>query len=156
MWTGTASEPDAVARLADVAGTGPIPTQAQADAWVREHTDGLIEEFPVAVDPGLAILLASALSVRSDWDDPFEPADAFTGEFAAATVLGTPPTGHRIEVVDTVAAGLVGVHAATAPGLTVWSVIAAPGIGPESTHRAGAEVVRLAGGLSGSARRIPR
>ena len=40
--------------------TGPVPTQAQADAWARDHTDGLITRFPVAVS-GMAAVLAKPL-----------------------------------------------------------------------------------------------
>src|SRR5262245_4253169 len=56
-------------RLPSAVTTGPVPSQAQADAWARAHTDGLIERFPVAVS-GMTALLASALATRISWLRP--------------------------------------------------------------------------------------
>ena len=46
------------------------------DAWAREHTDGLIETFPLKVRPDVVFALASALATRISWAEPFEVADA--------------------------------------------------------------------------------
>ena len=55
--------------------TGPVPTQAQADAWAREHTLGQIETFPLDLTR-MVIVLASALATKVTWVTPFELADA--------------------------------------------------------------------------------
>lgn len=45
--------------------------KAMLDGWVREHTDGLIEQMPLTVTPDLVLALASALSLRTTWTRPF-------------------------------------------------------------------------------------
>jgi serine protease inhibitor len=42
------------------------------DAWAAEHTDNLIREMPVEVTPDLMLVLASALSLRTTWVNPFK------------------------------------------------------------------------------------
>ncbi|WP_328320291.1 serpin family protein [Kribbella sp. NBC_00382] len=46
--------------------------KAKLDAWAAEHTDGLIREMPLDVTPDLAVVLASALSLRTTWVRPFK------------------------------------------------------------------------------------
>ncbi|QNE21100.1 serpin family protein [Kribbella qitaiheensis] len=46
--------------------------KAKLDAWAAEHTDGLIREMPIEVTPDLAVVLASALSLRTTWTKPFK------------------------------------------------------------------------------------
>ncbi|MFG3708200.1 hypothetical protein ACGF7U_26180 [Micromonospora sp. NPDC047670] len=131
-WRATLPEPSA---------TGPVPDQAGLDAWAREHTLGLIEAFPLKVDPEVLLVLASALATRISWTDPFDvaPADALGPGSAWAgrlsRVLRTPKRGHRCWVAGTPRLGDVIVHAAPArpartgdgeAGLLVVSVAAAP------------------------------
>ncbi|WP_238007765.1 serpin family protein [Dactylosporangium sp. AC04546] len=44
---------------------------ALLDGWVSAHTDGLISAMPVAVGPETGLVLASALSVVTEWRLPF-------------------------------------------------------------------------------------
>jgi serine protease inhibitor len=46
--------------------------KAKLDAWANEHTDGLIRKMPLEVTPDLAVVLASALSLRTTWVRPFK------------------------------------------------------------------------------------
>lgn len=46
--------------------------KARLDAWANEHTDGLIKKMPLEVTPDLAVVLASALSLRTTWVRPFK------------------------------------------------------------------------------------
>ncbi|MEV6417551.1 serpin family protein [Kribbella sp. NPDC051718] len=46
--------------------------KAKLDAWAAEHTDGLIREMPLDVTPDLAVVLASALSLRTTWVRAFK------------------------------------------------------------------------------------
>lgn len=46
--------------------------KAKLDAWAAEHTDNLIREMPLDVTPDLAVVLASALSLRTTWSRPFK------------------------------------------------------------------------------------
>ncbi len=140
--------------------TGPLPDQATADAWAREHSLGLIDRFPLDLSPDLVLLLASALATRVSWLDPFEVADAgalgpgsaWSGRLRR--VLRTPPHGHRAWIAATGAAGDVAVHAAPArpveeggPGLLVVSVAAAPDVAPGDVLAAAHEqALRAVGG----------
>lgn len=49
--------------------------KAMLDGWVREHTDGLIDQMPLTVTPDLVLALASALSLRTTWTRPFAQDD---------------------------------------------------------------------------------
>jgi serine protease inhibitor len=46
--------------------------KAKLDAWAAEHTDDLIREMPIEVTPDLAVVLASALSLKTTWTRPFK------------------------------------------------------------------------------------
>ncbi|HEU4946549.1 MAG TPA: serpin family protein [Kribbella sp.] len=46
--------------------------KAKLDAWAAEHTDGMIRQMPLEVTPELAVVLASALSLRTTWAQPFK------------------------------------------------------------------------------------
>jgi len=116
--------------------TGPLTSQAELDEWARRGTLGLIERFPVTLDPSLYLLAATVLATRVSWERPFDlaPASALgrSSPWAGtlSRVLRTPDgPGHQQFVAATPAAGDVAVHAARARGgLAVVSVAAAPGI----------------------------
>jgi hypothetical protein len=115
--------------------TGPVPAQAAADAWARDHTFGLIERFPARISPLTYLVLATALATRVSWQQPFELAPA--AELGAGSpwaglgqVLRTPRrpdgAGHRQFIAATPDAGDVIVQLAQArDGLLVASVAAA-------------------------------
>ncbi|WP_431975763.1 hypothetical protein [Micromonospora haikouensis] len=146
------------ATLPRATGTGPLPDQAGLDAWAREHSLGLIERFPLALDPRVVLALASAVATRISWATPFDlaPAGALGPDSPWAgrltRVLRTPAHGHRAWIAATPEAGDVAVHVAAArpagdgtggheadggagtdtagAGLSVVSVAAAPGVAP--------------------------
>jgi hypothetical protein len=115
---------------------GPLTTQAALDDWARRHTFGLIERFPIDLDPSIYLVIATALATRVSWERPFDlaPASALGPSSPWATelsrVLQTPhDTGHEQFVAATQAVGDVAVHAAWArDGLLVASVAADPGV----------------------------
>lgn len=43
----------------------------QLDGWVQQHTGGLIEKMPAAVDDETLLVLAAAMSLRTRWLRPF-------------------------------------------------------------------------------------
>jgi serine protease inhibitor len=45
--------------------------QAMLDAWAQDRTDGMIKRMPVRIDTSTLLLLASALTVRTTWRQPF-------------------------------------------------------------------------------------
>ena len=115
---------------------GPVPDQAGADAWARDHTFGLIERFPARISPLTYLVLATALATRVSWQQPFglAPAAELGAQSAwsrrLSQVLATPagpgPGGHRALIAVTPDAGDVIVHLAAArDGLLVASVAAA-------------------------------
>ena len=55
---------------------GDIPTQETIHAWTKERTLGLIDRFPIQMDPDHVCLLATALATKVSWDVPFEVVDS--------------------------------------------------------------------------------
>jgi hypothetical protein len=142
-WTRDQREPPAAVRgwqagLPPAVASGPVPDQAGADAWARDHTFGLIERFPARISPRTGLVLATALASRVSWEQPFDLAPA--AELGAQSpwsrlgqVLATPArpgrSGHRALLAVTPEAGDVLVHLAQAQGgLLVASVAAAAGV----------------------------
>jgi len=132
--------------------TGPLPDQAALDAWAREHTFGLIEKFPLQLDPDTVLILASALATRVSWDEPFDlvPAERLGASPWAKRLtqaLHTPRRGgHDQHIVHTQRSGDVAVHTARArDGLLVTSVIAAPGCPAEQVITTAYEIVANGG-----------
>jgi hypothetical protein len=143
-------------RLPPQVATGDLPDQAGLDAWVREHTLGLIDKAPVTWGPDLFFVLASALATRVSWQVPFTLVPA--AELGAASpwsdrlgqVLRAPAHGHRAFIAATPDAGDAGiagnvgdvaVHVAPAQhGLRVYSVAAAPEAGSGSVLAAAHQI----------------
>ena len=130
--------------------TGDIPSQEAIDAWANERTQGLIDRFPIQMDPDLVCLLATALATKVSWDIPFElvdAADLAPSPWAASLscVLQSPDRDprHRQYISETDRAGTVGVHLAGARGgLLVGSVIAAdPEVAPADVLAAAHSIV---------------
>jgi len=130
--------------------TGDIPTQEAIDAWANERTLGLVDRFPIQMDPDLVCLLATALATKVSWDVPFELVDAAAlapSAWAASLgrVLRSPRRDprHRQYVTESDRAGTVGVHLAGARGgLLVGSVIAAdPEVPPAAVQAAAHSIV---------------
>ncbi|MGK8490879.1 serpin family protein [Nocardia asiatica] len=61
--------------------------QSELDRWAARHTDGLIERFPLTVDPGTLLVLATALVAKTRWEAPFE--------VGTLTCENGPWQGHR-------------------------------------------------------------
>jgi hypothetical protein len=117
---------------------GPVPSQADADAWAREHTFGLIDKFPLSLG-GAYLVLASALATKVSWQVPFELAPAtslgadssWSGRLKQVLRVPKPtpgrPRGHAQYIAVTEEAGDVAVHVGSArDGLLVFSVAADP------------------------------
>jgi hypothetical protein len=109
-----------------------LPDQAGLDRWAAEHTRGLIERFPLEIDPATLLVFATALVLQPCW----------------TTELGVDDDGLLVldgglqTLVDTQAAGCVAVAKPfSEDGVDVISVIAAPEISPPDVWRAVDEVV---------------
>lgn len=117
--------------LPPCATTGPMPTQAEADAWARERTRAQIEAMPVAIDADSRLLLATAVATEVQWERAFDlvPAAELGGPWATRVnrVMRRHRGGSVHVVAHTEAAGFVGVSCESGRGgLDVVSVIAAP------------------------------
>jgi len=59
-------------------------TVAAINAWVDEHTDGLIDEIVDSLDPSLVMLLVNAIYFDGAWTTQFDPADTRVRPFTRA------------------------------------------------------------------------
>jgi hypothetical protein len=138
---------------------GDLPGQAGLDRWVREHTFGLIDRFPIHAD-GMYLVLASALATKVSWVVPFDLAPGASlgsaSPWAARLrqVLRTPRHGgHTQYIAVTPDAGDVVVHVARAAGgLLVVSVAAAPEV-PAGTVLAVAHRIGIQQATGGTVQR---
>lgn len=114
---------------------GPIPTQAQADAWAARHTEGIIDQFPLTVRPTTLLVLATAVATKVSWPRPYGvrtadrlvrgPAAGF--QRVARWLYDGDSVGTTV-LVDT-GDGPVAAHLArSADGLIVASVIGDPAV----------------------------
>jgi Serpin (serine protease inhibitor) len=123
-------------RLAMHADSGPIPTQSEADAWAREHTIGLIERFPLNLDPNVVLLLATAIAAKVSWSVPFVLADAESEllpadpGFAGIPLLRDSGASVWSGFARTDAGLLAGYVAPSTDGLYVMSAIGESGADP--------------------------
>jgi hypothetical protein len=51
---------------------GTLTDQAALDQWASAETDGLIDKFPLELMPDTLLILASALTARVKWREPFD------------------------------------------------------------------------------------
>ncbi|MDT5114688.1 MAG: hypothetical protein QOE30_427, partial [Mycobacterium sp.] len=130
--------------LPDVVERGPMPNQAQANAWAQTRTNGLIAEFPLQIDELTRLMLASALAADITWAVPLSTTDHLGGEFGSVIARAlTLDFGIQL-VAETDAAGLVGVAAPRASSaLDVLSVIAAPDVTPAHVDTAAHQVAAM-------------
>ena len=132
--------------------SGLMPSQAQADAWVDEHTGGLIRRFPLGIDALTRIVLASAVATRVSWERPFEVVPAAEHLSAESPwrervqqLLWDPQPFQRAMLTTTQAAGVVAVHCAVArEDLTVVSVSAEHDVEGAAVLEAALEVAACA------------
>jgi hypothetical protein len=133
---------------AQVTQASRIPAQPELDAWARHHTFGLIDRFPITVDPAVYLILANALATKVSWQCPFDlTAGRTLGQESPwaqrlARVLRVPRhDGHSALIATTARAGDVAIHVAAARGgLIVASVAAAPQVAPADVMAAAHEL----------------
>jgi hypothetical protein len=130
--------------------TGDLPSQSELDVWAADHTQGLIEHFPLELSPTTVCVLASALATRVSWEVPFDVVDAaelgpsrWSGRVRSVLRAPRGDPRHRQFLTETERAGTVCVHlAAACGGLLVGSVIAASeGVPPGDVLAAAEEIV---------------
>ena len=139
---------------------GDLPTQAEADAWVREHSLGLIKGHPT--DMGLVeSIITSVLATKVTWTAPFslvESSELGPDSSWPPTVRKVlrSPTSHDVALFDTTSAGTVAAHSVVArDGLRVTSVIGGPEVAREAVLMAAHETLRSISSGSPAAARLP-
>jgi hypothetical protein len=143
---------DYAARLPATVECADMPDQAGADAWASDRTMGMIERFPLQIDDRTAIVLASALATDVSWAEPFEVVSASDAGGAPDGLLASVEhvlqsvEKHEQRLVETAAAGVVGVHVGRAvTGLSVVSVVAGADVDAAAVHAGAAEVASYVG-----------
>ncbi|MEV6323437.1 serpin family protein [Nocardia sp. NPDC051787] len=81
--------------------------QAELDSWAAEHTEGLIERFPLSVDPDTLMVLATALVAKTRWRVPFD--------VGMLTPEDGPWQGHRGPGLSRTSSGLTNAAILDAP-----------------------------------------
>lgn len=124
--------------------TGPVPTRAQADAWARDHTDGMIDRFPVDLSEMTAVL-ASVLATRIAWLRPYDVTGAGELRSPWSDRVGEALTlsGADGYLTDVAGLGTVAVHTAVGGDcLQVISVIAGEDAPSEAVLAAAHDIAR--------------
>lgn len=125
--------------------TGPVPTQAQADAWAAHHTDGMIDRFPVDVSEMTAVL-ASALATRIAWLRPYDVTGAAELRSPWSTQVAEALSGADGYFTDVAGLGTVAVHTAVGGDcLQVTSVIARESAPADSVLAAAHDISQATG-----------
>ncbi len=89
-----------VQALGDGVATGGAPTQAEADAWVTEGTDGLLAECPITIDADTLLLLLGIVTAQGTWQRRFDPAGIpWRGEHREALRRVDPDTS-AVDLLD--------------------------------------------------------
>ncbi|WP_406835592.1 serpin family protein [Streptomyces sp. AHU1] len=137
LWTrGTLPvEPAWLDRLpADVHGqlTGdPVSDQSHLDAWAAKCTQGQVDTMPVTVSDETLLVLASALTLRTDWIRPFaqDGLRAETGPWRDRDLAGLSRTTrllNRVGVVETAAGPLTELQIIGTHGIDVHLYLGTP------------------------------
>jgi hypothetical protein len=155
LWVGEADVTPAFSQwrtaLPSQVESGRIPFQEAADAWVEDHTLGLIKHLPYEISPLTRLILASVVATKVSWVVPFDVVPA-RGQFRASSpwidrvddvLLGTGDHGLAM-LASTEAAGTVAVHFALATEeLVVISVAADPDVERHQVFEAAYDIARL-------------
>ncbi|MBY8876168.1 serpin family protein [Actinacidiphila acidipaludis] len=137
LWTGGTLpiEPAWLDRLpADVHGRlsgDAAGDQALLDAWAATCTDGQLDSMPVSVDGETLLVLASALTLRTDWIRPFTPVgmEAESGPWCGKELAGLFRSTRildRVGVADTAAGPLTELQVLGAHGIDVHLYLGTP------------------------------
>ncbi|NYF59146.1 serpin family protein [Micromonospora purpureochromogenes] len=106
--------------------------QPVLDRWASTHTDGQIPKMPITVTPDTALVLASALSVLTDWAAPFQEGwcEPRQGPWQGRRLIGLHRYGRdprALRVADTPAGPVSLLTVAGAADVDVVLALGAPG-----------------------------
>ena len=131
----------------------PAVDQGVLDAWARDQTHGMIERAPVSVSPQTVLMLASAVSVQTEWVARFVKRRAVAGSGPwrgrAITRLEREAQAQDIVRVDGPAGPVTVARVAGRADLDVYLLLGTEQAGAARTLTAGL------GALSGIGERVP-
>ncbi|KDN82036.1 serpin family protein [Kitasatospora cheerisanensis] len=98
--------------------------RAELDRWAAERTAGAIPRMPIAVEENTELLLAGALTLRTDWIRPFDarpylPRGGPWGDLLVNGLSRTTALLDRVGVADTEAGPLTVLHVLGRDGIDV-------------------------------------
>lgn len=127
--------------LGEAVAVGPMPAQREADDWVAERTDGLIEACPIDLTPDVLLALIGIVTAIGDWERQFTPTGMpWQGGWVDA-VTRTDPDAAASDVLDG-ASGLVSrVRLRTSAGFEVHLLGGEPGADQASVLTCGIDAV---------------
>ncbi|MFJ4890006.1 serpin family protein [Streptomyces sp. NPDC088788] len=108
-----------------------VRDQAHLDAWAAKCTDGRIDAMPVTVNEETQLVLASALTLRTDWIRPFTSGvmETGTGPWRGRETAGlfrSTSLLNRVGVADTAAGPLTELQVIGAHGMDVHLYLGTP------------------------------
>lgn len=113
----------------------PDGDRLRLDAWAAQRTDGQIDTMPVTVNEGTLLVLASALTLRTDWIRPFTRSamEAGTGPWLGrelAALRRDTRLLNRVGVADTAAGPLTELQVIGTHGIDVHLYLGTPEAAP--------------------------
>lgn len=142
------------ARTHGVFGDDLVTAQERLDAWAAERTGGLVERMPVTLTREARMVLAGALSLRTDWRQPFTETvlRPGTGPWQGRSLLGLHRRSVRPDRVGVTSTPGGFVTALTVPGdngVDVHLVLGEERMTPGQVLGAGVGVVERALAVTG-------
>lgn len=139
------ARPEFLDRLATGYGAGLLVTdlssdegKAALDAWVAEHTGGLIEESAISPSEKLVVVLQNAVTLAARWASPFDASatrdEAFT--LAGGEVVQVPTMVTEADLAHAEVDGWRAVRLPYTEGLHADVVLPPEGVGPRELDAA--------------------
>ncbi|MFE1884810.1 serpin family protein [Streptomyces diastatochromogenes] len=137
-----------------VFGEDLVTAQERLDAWAAERTGGLVERMPVTLTREARMVLASALTLRTDWRQPFTETmlRPDSGPWQGRSLLGLQRRSVRPDRVGVTSTPDGFVTALTVPGdngIDVHLVLGEERMTPGQVLTAGVGVVQRTLALTG-------
>ncbi|MFI6851878.1 serpin family protein [Streptomyces sp. NPDC050416] len=124
----------------------PEADRRALDAWAARRTGGAIEHMPVALRPDTALVLASALVLRTDWEVPFEGHfGGWLGRYGSAGLVREVPDIDSVSVARAGPGAVTRVVVRGDTGVDVHLLLGTERMGPGEVLAAGTDL--LAGTL---------
>lgn len=122
--------------------TGDEGTDRRAlDAWAAKHTGGQIDRMPVTLRPNTALVLATALTLRTDWEVPFKGDLMPWRDADRAGLTRTTPDLDAVAVARTPPGAVTVATVRGTNGLDVLLLLGDEELGPGEVIGAGVEVL---------------